>query len=277
MEPVRHKLAVWRHEQALVRLANNTESYAAACRNAIKLVIKYHRSCIAGNGIESARSAAESAARSAARLARSAESAARSAARLARSAESAAWSAAWSVAESAESAARSAEWSAAESAESVEWSAESVEWSAESAARSAEWSAWSAWSAAESAARNHYASEAAMLIALLRAEGDAAWSAEAAEHDLDMRDAIHFLAQSENQNTMIITLTTYNSPAGTRGQPSGASHTFYAADWRYDPTQQPPCLHIINTSGGESVIAVPFDDFRVDGEPTRIKGKEVQP
>lgn len=180
--------------------------------------------------MESARSAAESAAGSAARLARLAESAARSAARSARSAESAAWSAAWSVAESAESAARSAEWSAAESAESA---------AAESAARSA----------AELAARKHYKSEAAMLIELLRAE---------------------------NQNTMIITLTTYNSPAGTR-QPSGASHTFYAADWRYDPTQQPPCLHIINTSGGESVIAVPFDDFRVDGEPTRIKGKEVQP
>jgi hypothetical protein len=66
------------------------------------------------------------------------------------SAESAAWSAARSAAWSARSAARSAAWSAAESARSAAWSAAE---SARSAARSAAWSA--AESAAESARSAH--------------------------------------------------------------------------------------------------------------------------
>jgi hypothetical protein len=97
-----------------------------------------------GEATEEERSAAESAARSAA------ESAARSAARSA--AESA-----------AESAARSAAWSAAESAaESAAWSA------AESAARSA------AWSAAESAARSA-ARSAQKDMLILMCNGEAPW------------------------------------------------------------------------------------------------------
>src|ERR1019366_3169361 len=67
--------------------------------------------------------------------------------------KSAARSAAWSAARSAESAARSAAWSAESAAWSAAWSAESAArsaaWSAESAARSA---AWSAARSAESAA-----------------------------------------------------------------------------------------------------------------------------
>jgi len=70
------------------------------------------------------REAAQSAAWSAAKSARSAESAAWSVAKSARSA----WSAAWSAAKSAAKSARSA-WSAARSAESAAWSA----WSAQSA------------------------------------------------------------------------------------------------------------------------------------------------
>ena len=79
-----------------------------------------------------------------------AESAAESAAW---SARSAAWSAAESAAWSARSAAESAAWSAAWSARSAAWSAaESAAWSARSAARSA-------WSAAESAAREEQTKE----------------------------------------------------------------------------------------------------------------------
>jgi len=90
---------------------------------------------------------------------------------------SAAWSAARSAARSAawgaaESAARSAAWSAAESAaESAAWSA------AESAARSAAWSA--TWSAAESAARSaaRSAAESAARSAAESAAERAAWIA----------------------------------------------------------------------------------------------------
>jgi hypothetical protein len=85
-------------------------------------------------------------------------------------AESAAWSAAGSAAESA---ARSAAWSAAKSAaESAAWSAaESAAWSA---AGSAAWSA--AWSAAESVAWS--AAESATWSAAWSAAESAAWSAQ---------------------------------------------------------------------------------------------------
>jgi hypothetical protein len=97
-----------------------------------------------GKATDNELAAAESAAWSVARSARSAELAAWSA-ELAELAESAAWSVAWS-ARSAWSAARSAARSAAELA------ARSAAWSA---ARSAAWSvAWSAWSAARSVAES---------------------------------------------------------------------------------------------------------------------------
>ncbi len=97
LEPLRHRLGIWRCEQSLARLKDNKEPYAVECRNAIQLVIAYHDAAL--NGDKSA--------------ARSAESAAWSAAE---SAESA-WSA-WSAARSAESAAQSAQ-----SARSAAWSA----------------------------------------------------------------------------------------------------------------------------------------------------------
>jgi hypothetical protein len=98
IEPVRHRLAIIRQEAALVRLKDNTEPYAAECRNAINLVISYHNGCLQG-------ASSEWAARSAAWAAESAE-----------------W-AAWSAAEWATWAARSAEWATWSAAESAEWSA----------------------------------------------------------------------------------------------------------------------------------------------------------
>jgi hypothetical protein len=103
-----------------------------------ELIVEYLKS-----GRENLRSAAWSAAESAAWSAESAAWSAWSAAKSAAwSAESAAWSAAESAAESAAWSAESAAWSAAGSAaksaaESAAWSAESAAWSAESAARSA--------------------------------------------------------------------------------------------------------------------------------------------
>lgn len=107
VEPVRWKLAVWRHTLQLERLAANHEPYANECRAAIQTVIDWCRSQRTGAwSAASAESAARSAALSAARSAESEASAARSAAR------SAAWSAAESATLSAESAARSAAWTA---------------------------------------------------------------------------------------------------------------------------------------------------------------------
>jgi len=87
VEPVRWKLAIWRHERQLRTLETNTEPYAEECRVAIACVIAYCRL-----RLDMARLAAESASWSA------------------RAASwSAAESAAWSAAESA-AAARSASW-----------------------------------------------------------------------------------------------------------------------------------------------------------------------
>ncbi|SDW93886.1 hypothetical protein [Lysobacter enzymogenes] len=142
LEPVKHRIAVARIDRALATQRVALEAkHPHGVHEAVEQTIaalevgrRAHEAAAGGQSCDlwSARSAAESAARSAAW-----------------SAESAAWSA--ESAESAESAA-SAAWSAARSAaRSAAWSAESAAWSAESAA----WSAASAaWSAARSAARS---------------------------------------------------------------------------------------------------------------------------
>ena len=166
IEPVRWKLAVWRHTKQLAALEGNDAVYAVECKAALQQVIEYCGSQINGCADKSAESAAESAAMSAAsaasaRSAMSAESAAESAAMSAASAESAR-----SAAMSAESAAESAAMSAA-SARSAMSAAMSAESAAESAAMSAA-SARSAMSAAMSA-------ESAMSAASARS---AAWQEE---------------------------------------------------------------------------------------------------
>jgi hypothetical protein len=141
---VRFKLAAGRLRRSHAVQAKNPEPYARQVVAALEQVIAY---CENPQRTEYQRSAAASAAWSAAE---SAESAA------AWSAESAAWSAA---AESAGSAA--AAWSAASAAASAAWSARLAAWSAESAE--------SAWSAAESAEVEHYRWEAKTLLELLMA------------------------------------------------------------------------------------------------------------
>src|SRR6516225_8719827 len=100
LEPVRWKLAIWRHEKDLTRLDGNNEPYAEQCRAAIRQVINYCQSQIIGDSAESARSAA--AAALAAESGRAAAAASGAAAESAKTAaESAAWSAAWSASRSA--------------------------------------------------------------------------------------------------------------------------------------------------------------------------------
>src|SRR5579863_1438147 len=89
--PVRWQLAIARYERQLAALATNAEPYAAEVRAALTGMITYCQAQLGGIATEIQRSAAESAAWSAARSAWSAESAARSA-----------WSAARSAARSAE-------------------------------------------------------------------------------------------------------------------------------------------------------------------------------
>jgi len=102
LEPVRWKLAIWRHEKDLTRLDGNNEPYAEQCRAAIRQVINYCQSQIIGDSAESARSAAAAASASAAESARSAAwSASRSAAAASASAAESARSAAWSASRSA--------------------------------------------------------------------------------------------------------------------------------------------------------------------------------
>jgi hypothetical protein len=119
LEPVKWQLAIWRHENQLKALENNTEPYTEKCRSAITQVVEYCRSML-DKKFDS---------ESATRAAEAAQAAARSAAAAADSAaQAAAWSAlaaAWSAAAAADSAARSAAWSAAESAaESAHWQSE---------------------------------------------------------------------------------------------------------------------------------------------------------
>jgi hypothetical protein len=138
LDPVKWKLAIWRHEKQVEQLRDSQESYAEEVCKAVQLVIDYCKDKLRGQKteeeLEEQRKKAESAAESARSAARSAECAARSAARSARSVWSAAESAAWSAYWSAESAAVSA-------ARSV-WPARSV-WSAAWAARSARSAYWS--------------------------------------------------------------------------------------------------------------------------------------
>jgi len=138
VETVRHKLAI-RRLGRMIAAQQQAEALAyvkaaiAQVLGALALVRSCHEAELGGSTCDW--SAARSAARSARSAARSAAWSARSAARsAAESAESAAGSAEWSAESAAVSAAGSAEWSARSAADSAEWSAE---WSARSAARSA--------------------------------------------------------------------------------------------------------------------------------------------
>ena len=104
LEPVRWKLAIWRHTNDLKRLEDNDEPYAEKCRAAIRQVIAYCEAELLG------------------KVDGSTAWSARYAAWSAESAKSTAWSA-WSAksAESAESARYAAK--SAKSAKSTAWSA----------------------------------------------------------------------------------------------------------------------------------------------------------
>ena len=70
VEPVRWKLAIWRHSNQIESLRENKEPYVKQCSDAIQGVIEYCEARLASNfdvaKLESARSAARSAAESAA-------------------------------------------------------------------------------------------------------------------------------------------------------------------------------------------------------------------
>ena len=108
LEPVRHMIAISRHERQIKRLEGNTEPYAEQCRTALQGVIDYCKGELTQTNSESAESAES---------ARSAAGSAEAAAWSAESAESAAWSAESAAESAAWSAAESAAWSAAESDE----------------------------------------------------------------------------------------------------------------------------------------------------------------
>jgi len=110
IEPVRHKVAIRRLTRLLDTVPKSDQSYYQEVINAVQQVIQYHKAPDAESA-ESARRAAESAARSAESAKNAARSARRAAESAARSAESAK-NAAWSAARSAESA-KNAAWSAA--------------------------------------------------------------------------------------------------------------------------------------------------------------------
>ena len=78
LEPLQWRLAIERHQRALVRLGDNSEPYAIQVRDALSQVIAYCASCLIGKETETAGESARSAV---ALAALSAESAALSAAR----------------------------------------------------------------------------------------------------------------------------------------------------------------------------------------------------
>jgi hypothetical protein len=129
LESVKWKLAIWRHEQQLERLKDNSAAYAQQVRDALTQVIAYCKACLEGTQTEENRVAARCAAKSARSAARSASDSA------AWSAADSAWSAACSAADSvvdpadsAWSAAWSASCSAADSADYADYAAKSAYW-----------------------------------------------------------------------------------------------------------------------------------------------------